>query len=128
MPVAAPRPCRHGGCRVLVTGRDGFCDAHRRETFRVQKQSVSIDYKERNRFYQRAAWKRVRALHLQAEPMCRKCRQAGRLVEATMVDHVIPFQSVDDPLALDDSNLQSLCHSHHSSKTRRDEARGRSNL
>jgi 5-methylcytosine-specific restriction protein A len=112
----------------LVTDRGGFCDAHRRETFRVQKQVATEDYKERNRFYQRAAWKRLRARHLQIEPMCRKCRQKGGLVEASHVDHIIPFQSVDDPLALDENNLQSLCHSCHSAKTRSDEARGRSKV
>lgn len=120
MPSAAPRPCRHTGCRVLVRGRDGFCDQHRRESFRVQKQAVNVDYKERNRFYQRAAWKRLRAAHLQSEPLCRKCRQAGRLTEASIVDHVVPFTSTQDPLALDANNLQSLCTSCHSSKTRAD--------
>lgn len=124
MPVAAPRPCRHTGCRVLVSGRDGFCDQHRKDAFKQQKQSVSDDYKERNRFYQRAAWKRLRALHLQAEPLCRSCRKAGRLVEAVAVDHITPFKTVDDSLALDASNLQSLCHSCHSRKTRRDTPRG----
>lgn len=114
MAIAAPRPCRHGGCRALVSGRDGFCEAHRREAYKVQKQAVSIDYKERNRFYQRKAWKLVRSVHLASEPMCRKCRQVGRLVEATIVDHVVPFVSIDDPLALDDGNLQSLCTSCHS--------------
>lgn len=124
MPIAAPRPCRHGGCRELVSGRDGFCDAHRRESFRAQKQRVDGDYVERNRFYQRIAWKRLRALHLQLEPLCRVCRRAGRLVAAQVVDHVIPFNSPADPLALDDGNLQSLCQSCHSSKTRADDRRG----
>lgn len=120
MPVSAPRPCRHTGCRALVRGRDGFCDQHRKESFKQQKQSVSIDYKERNRFYQRIAWKRLRAAHLQGEPLCRSCRKDGRLVEAVAVDHIQPFTSTDDPLALDPSNLQSLCISCHSSKTRND--------
>jgi len=104
----------------LVTARDGFCDVHRRQTYRAQKQHVSQDYAERNRFYQRAAWKRLRAAHLQAEPLCRACRRAGRLVEATVVDHVIPFESPNDPLALDAGNLQSLCKSCHNAKTGRD--------
>lgn len=128
MAIAAPRPCRQGGCRTLVTVRDGFCEAHRRESFRIQKQAATMDYKERNRFYQRKAWKAVRHAHLAIEPLCRHCRQAGRTVEAVMVDHVVPFRSIDDPLALDDGNLQSLCHSCHSAKTRRDEAGGGSKV
>ena len=128
MAVAAPRPCRHGGCRMLVTGRDGFCDAHRRESFKVQKQAVSIDYKERNRFYQRVIWKRLRSAQLQSEPLCRDCRKSGRLVAADVVDHVEPFESVDDPRAVDPGNLQSLCTPCHSSKTRRDRPGGGSKV
>ncbi len=128
MPVAAPRPCRHGGCRVLVTGRDGFCDAHRRETFRVQKQSVTIDYKERNRFYQRKVWKDVRNAHAADEPLCRECLKLGKVVAMDVVDHITPFTSINDPLALDDGNLQSLCKSCHDSKTRRDRPGGGSKV
>lgn len=128
MPVAAPRPCRHSGCRALVTGRDGFCDAHRKQVYREQKQTVTIDYKERNRFYQRVVWKRLRAAQLQSEPLCRECRRAGRLVAAEVVDHVEPFESIDDPRAVDADNLQSLCTSCHSAKTRRDRPGGGSKV
>lgn len=128
MSQGAPRPCRHIGCRALVRGRDGFCDAHRKESFRVQKQAVTIDYKERNRFYQRKAWKDLRAWRLSVEPLCRSCAKLGRVVEATVVDHVIPFDLPTDPLALDPDNTQSLCSPCHSSKTRYDSPRGGSKV
>jgi 5-methylcytosine-specific restriction protein A len=100
---------------VLVSGRDGFCTAHRRAEIKQQKQTVTEDYKERNRFYQRAAWKRVRALHLSSEPFCRSCMKAGRWVTANLVDHIIPVSHGIDALA--DNNLQSLCKSCHNAKT-----------
>ncbi|WP_426994464.1 HNH endonuclease [Methylomonas sp. CM2] len=124
MPVAAKRPCRHSGCRMLVSGRDGFCDLHRAESHRQQKQTVTIDYKERNRFYQRKAWKELRARRLSIEPLCRKCASRGVVVEGSVVDHVEPFDSINDPRALDLGNTQTLCESCHNSKTRYDRPRG----
>lgn len=114
MPVAAPRPCRHTGCRVLVSGRDGFCDQHRKtehKQYNDRRQATG----QRNKLYDSAAWKRARASHLQSEPLCRSCRKAGRLVEAQVVDHIIPVR--DGGAELDDINLQSLCKSCHNSKT-----------
>lgn len=124
MPVAASRPCRHARCRVLVTSRDGLCDQHRAAAHRQHKQDVTVDYAERNRFYQRKVWKDLRAWRLLVEPLCRECRKAGRLVEASVVDHIIPFNSPIDARALDRDNTQSLCVSCHSAKTRRDRSRG----
>ncbi len=127
MPRKAPTPCRHGSCPVLLD-KPGFCTKHRSEAFRIQKQTVDDDYKERNRFYQRVAWKNVRALQLQLEPLCRECRKLGKLVAASIVDHVIAI--ADGGSELDQGNLQSLCKSHHDSKTRRDtnQTGGGSNL
>ncbi|MBE0434646.1 MAG: HNH endonuclease [Methylomicrobium sp.] len=114
MPVAAPRPCRHKGCRALVTNRDGFCDAHRKavhKRYNDRRQSTG----QRVKLYDSAAWKRARAAHLQSEPMCRECRAHGQLVAAQVVDHIMPIK--DGGAELDDSNLQSLCKSCHNRKT-----------
>lgn len=115
MPRSAPMPCRHAGCAVLID-KPGFCDKHRREVFKAQKQTVTEDYKERNRFYQRKQWKAVRSLQLQLEPLCRHCRKQGRLIAASVVDHILPI--TDGGAELDLNNLQSLCSACHSSKTR----------
>ncbi len=120
MPVRAKSPCRHAGCRVLLDN-PGFCDQHRKEAFRAQKQVVTEDYKERNRFYQRKEWKAVRALQLQLEPLCRSCRGAGKLVAAVIVDHIVAI--ADGGAELDHENLQSLCKSCHNTKTRHDTQR-----
>lgn len=126
MPRKAKTPCRHTGCSALLDN-PGFCDKHRRETFRIQKQTVTEDYKERNRFYQRKNWKAARSLQLQIEPLCRQCRKLGKFKEATVVDHIIAIE--DGGSELDQNNLQSLCASCHNAKTRHDnKPRGASNL
>lgn len=117
MPRKAKYPCRQGQCIALLD-KPGYCDKHRRAPVVVSVTKLSEDYKERNRFYQRAAWKKVRAEHLQLEPLCRKCRLIGRLVEAKIVDHIVTIES--GGAELDHSNLQSLCTSCHNAKTRRD--------
>lgn len=52
-------------------------------------------------------------------PLCEHCQSIGRLEPAREVDHIIPFQSHDDPLRLDWNNLQGLCRTCHAKKTRR---------
>jgi 5-methylcytosine-specific restriction protein A len=95
--------------------KPGFCDKHRRDVFKRQKQVAGNGYVERNRFYQRAAWKALRAQRLSIEPLCRECRSAGRLVEAAVVDHIVAITDNGEALALD--NTQSLCVSCHNRKT-----------
>jgi len=119
MPRRAKSPCRHAGCAALLDN-PGFCDKHRREIFKIQKQTVTEDYKERNRFYQRKEWKAVRLLQLQLEPLCRKCRTLGKLSPAAVVDHIIAI--ADGGNELEQNNLQSLCTSCHNEKTRREGA------
>lgn len=63
-----------------------------------------------------AAWRRLRKRQLQLEPVCRSCKRDGLLTPATEVDHVVPIADAPDR-RLDASNLQSLCHSCHSTKT-----------
>ncbi len=115
MPVRAKSPCRHAGCTRLVD-KPGFCEAHRRQAFKAQKLLVTDDYKERNRFYQRKEWKSVRSLQLQLEPLCRECRKLGKLVAASVVDHILPI--TEGGAKLDLENLQSLCKPCHERKGR----------
>lgn len=61
-----------------------------------------------------AKWDRLSQVFRRRHPFCRFCDQTGeRIVLCDVVDHVIPV--VDDPTKLFEwSNLQSLCHMHHS--------------
>lgn len=63
------------------------------------------------------AWRRLREVVLQAEPLCRHCMERGRLTPAVEVDHIRPLR---DGGTNDRENLQCLCREHHMEKTIRD--------
>jgi 5-methylcytosine-specific restriction endonuclease McrA len=68
-------------------------------------------------------WERLRDYHRAREPLCRHCAQRGKVVPMKHVDHIIDI--IDAPeLRLQDDNLQSLCASCHSRKTRRQQNAG----
>lgn len=62
-------------------------------------------------WYALARWRRRRIAQLAAEPLCRFCRQRGRVTAATVADHVIPHKG--DPDLFWHGELQSLCADHH---------------
>lgn len=62
--------------------------------------------------YSSAAWRKLRALHLSRHPLCALCQAVGRVTQATVVDHIVPHRG-DARLALDQTNLQSLCKACH---------------
>ena len=62
-------------------------------------------------------WAKVREAQLTRAPNCRVCTALGFTTRATEVDHITP-RSMGGAL-FDPRNLQSLCKTHHSSKTQR---------
>lgn len=64
-----------------------------------------------------SAWKRLSLRCRRAHPLCEHCHQQGRVVPVQLVDHIIPIRGPDDPLRLDERNLQSLCRRCHTIKT-----------
>jgi 5-methylcytosine-specific restriction protein A len=65
-------------------------------------------------FYVSPAWRRLRKLVLDDEPLCRECRKAGRITEAVLVDHMTPISK--GGAKLDRRNLAPLCAHHHNVK------------
>ena len=65
-------------------------------------------------------WKNLRNAFITENPLCKHCEEQGRTTPATEVDHIKAFCGKNDPLRLDWQNLQSLCHSCHVKKTRRE--------
>jgi 5-methylcytosine-specific restriction protein A len=74
--------------------------------------------------YDDRQWRRVRLLHLKDEPLCRHCHKKGLIVEAEIVDHIVPL-TVNPDGKYDDDNLQSLCKRCHQIKTAADRKAGR---
>jgi 5-methylcytosine-specific restriction protein A len=118
MAVGAKRPCRYSGCRTLVTGRDGFCDAHKshanissraNDSYRGSSTQRGYDYK----------WQKTSAGYLKHHPFCVSCEAKGVIGVAVELDHIIPIQVA--PLRkYDRSNWQGLCKPCHTAKTNRD--------
>lgn len=73
---------------------------------------------DNTKFYQSPAWRALRAKVLNDYPLCAECEKRGLVVEAKVVDHIIPI--VKGGAALDESNLQPLCHRCHNKKSAKD--------
>ena len=120
-PTRVAKLCTTPGCPHPATYR-GKCDDHKRERERVRNQR-----QESRAIYQSAQWKRLRTLILSAHPQCEWYMNDGdRLMlcprDATDVDHIVPIEEGGAPW--DEENLQALCHSHHSSKTAKENGFG----
>lgn len=70
------------------------------------------------------AWQKARARHLSSSPLCVYCLREGRVLPASVVDHIKPHRG-DKTLFWDESNWQSLCATHHSRDKQRAEGQGR---
>jgi len=71
-------------------------------------------------------WLRYRAHFLAEHPLCEYCKRQGKLVPATVVDHIAPHRG-DQALFWEPSNHQALCKQHHDSAKAAEESRGYSN-
>jgi len=65
-------------------------------------------------FYKSKDWRYVRAQHLESNPLCVDCLKTGILnCKSIEVHHIVNRKARPD-LALEPTNLESLCKSHHS--------------
>ena len=67
-------------------------------------------------FYKTTAWRKLRAWHAKANPLCEDCKKEGRATQVQIVDHVIEIKDGGEPL--NPKNLRSLCRMHHNKKTK----------
>lgn len=104
MPTAALARCPRCGCLQRTRGLCRVCRPTHRHT-----------HPDAKKIYNSRAWKLLRDQVLSEEPVCRACR-APSPVE---VDHIVAIIRAPH-LALDRANLQALCGSCHSIKTRRE--------
>ncbi|ETT45233.1 HNH endonuclease [Paenibacillus sp. FSL R7-269] len=105
--------CRKSGCKALVA--DGYCEAHSDTARKFEQQRGSAA----ERGYDHK-WKVARARFLRHNPLCVHCFEAELVVEATVVDHIIPHRG-DLTLFWDIQNWQALCASCHGFKTAKED-------
>ncbi len=106
MPNRPKHECPAPGCHVLVSGK-GRCAKHRTDVNRARGSAASRGYGSR--------WRKVRAIALSREPLCRDCAKRGLTVASECVDHIVPMARGGEQYDLD--NLQGLCVPCHSTKT-----------
>ena len=58
-------------------------------------------------------WMKISRMVRQQYPVCQVCDDAV----AADVDHIVPFNGVNDPLRTDRSNLMAICRKCHNLKT-----------
>jgi 5-methylcytosine-specific restriction protein A len=68
-------------------------------------------------------WRKLSKAYLARHPHCAMCARAGRLVPATVVDHIVPHK-LDSVLFWDQLNWQSLCAPCHNGPKQSAERRG----
>ena len=113
MPTKPARPCRMAGCRNRCEDGKQYCPEHQLVVERARRKRLEGD--ECAEFYQTREWRMLRKEVLTAEPLCRICREHGRLTPATIVDHIMPIRQGGDKM--DRSNLQPLCARCHERKS-----------
>ena len=111
---AAPKPCTHPGCGVLVRDGSSRCTRHPQAAW-VRKPTAT----------KRITGRRLQAMRaalFSANPLCVECRRLGRVTLATQRDHIKPLAEG----GLDDSdNEQGLCEECHDVKSKVEAMRGR---
>lgn len=118
MPARPPTPCRHAGCRALVSP-PGYCVEHKQDGAkwkpRASAAARGYDY----------AWSVLRLRILERDRwlcQCDECKATGRVLPAHEVDHHVPKYrgGTDDP-----ANLRAINRDCHKRKSRREAAEAR---
>lgn len=65
-------------------------------------------------FYRTTAWRKLRRIILNKNPLCVSCLESDYTRAADVVDHIIPLKKGGTN---DEENLQGLCHECHNRKT-----------
>lgn len=103
---------------------------HHRHSKRVRDDSVPMPYSDswrsglsaHERGYDHA-WRKARALFLQANPLCVFCQAQGITCAASVVDHITPHRG-DRFLFWAETNWQALCKACHDTTKKEIEAHG----
>lgn len=73
--------------------------------------SRSAEAQAYRRWYWTPQWRQTRTAQLMAEPLCRLCQAKGRIVPATVCDHIEPHKG--DEARFWNGPFQSLCETCH---------------
>lgn len=109
MPSKPKHPCNHPRCPNLTD--TGYCEEHKQQARKYDQERGSAA----DRGYD-SRWRKARIGFLMKHPLCVECERKGRIVPATVVDHITPHKG-DKQLFWDKANWQTLCKTCHDRKT-----------
>ncbi len=106
-------------CGALVNNRDGLCPLHLAQ----HRQQVNARRGITAERGYTGAWRKARAAYLRAHPLCEcdECKALGRVLPATVVDHIKPHRG-DMSLFWDRTNWQAMSKPCHDRKRARYDA------
>jgi 5-methylcytosine-specific restriction protein A len=108
--------CSQLGCHNPKSKLNGYCIEHGGKDARQYKYNNT---KERAAFgakYNTAQWVKLRQIQLSKHPLCIACQAEGRIIAASVVDHLFPWSHISEQ-AFFINRFQSLCATHHATKT-----------
>lgn len=114
MPTKPPTPCSQPGCPARAVSH-GRCAQHQRPRISQPRGTTT----EQGYGWQ---WQQIRTAVLTDEPWCRECARRGLMVQATVVDHIVPLRQGG---GYERSNLQPLCGPCHNRKRASEDKRWR---
>lgn len=118
------KQCNKPGCRELVAYNIRYCNRHTSsEGQQVYADRVAVDERYLQ-FYNSKRWRTLSKLYRINNPICENCFKNGIVRKADVVDHIVEVKDCWDK-RLDETNLQSLCHTCHNAKTQREKKRRR---
>ncbi len=110
--------CGMLGCKNPKSRLNGYCIEHGGKDVRPYdpKYNSQAERAKANAKYNTRQWEALRIIQLSKHPLCIACQAEGRVVPATVVDHVFPWTHISEQ-AFYINRFQSLCATHHSTKT-----------
>ena len=108
------RICLTPGCGKITT--QAYCDTHSDQLSGYKNKKADPKY---DKFYHSPQWIKLRNAYRRANPLCKKCKDEGKVTLMKVVDHI---ETVKENWIrrLDWMNLQSLCERHHNAKSARE--------
>ena len=97
-----------GRCRKVKTDDCQICK-------RTPFEGIS---KDNYSFYNSTRWRNYTKAYKKKHPLCIHCLDKGKTTQVDVLDHITPINKGGDKW--NSSNLQSLCHRCHNSKSAKD--------
>lgn len=117
MPSVPSTPyCSELGCKNPRSKLNGYCLEHGGKDKPKYTSKYNDARKEQSKFYKTRQWLALRQIQLSKYPLCEGCRAEGTIMAATTVDHLFPWTQIGET-AFFINKFQSLCATHHATKT-----------